>query len=117
MPTEYRRVVFTNQELMQALMAYQSEADQPVPAGDIIAVNILESPASTVRITLLDTIEGATFTADFAASHIAAALIRFCIEHKVPIPKNSRKSLRLMADNIALDIVLREPGAAEANAL
>lgn len=109
MPTEYRRVVFSNQELIQALVAYQSEDDQPVPAGDIVSVAILESPASTVRITLLDTARNATFTADFAASHIAAALIRYCIEHRVPIPRNSRKSLRMLADNIALDIVFREP--------
>lgn len=108
MPTEFRRVVFPNQELRQALSEYGAPGSEPVPAGDIVAVSIIEAPAETVRITLLDTAQNATFTADFSAAHIAAALIRFCITHKVPIPKRSRKSLRLMGDNLALDIVVRE---------
>ena len=108
MPTELRRVVFPNQELRQALREYESHGKEAVPDGEIVAVSILEKPAETVRVTVLDTAQNATFTADFTASYIAAALIRFCIEHKVPIPRNSRKSLRLMGDNLALDIVVRE---------
>jgi hypothetical protein len=108
MPTEFRRVVFPNQELRQALSEYEAQGNEPVPAGEVVAVAILDKPAEMVRITLLDTTQNATFTADFPASYIAAALIHFCIEHKVPIPRNSRKSLRLMGDNLALDIVVRE---------
>jgi hypothetical protein len=108
MPTEYRRVVFPNHELRQALAVYHGDDEQPIPPGEIVAVAILDSPANTVRITLLDTAQSATFTADFSASHIAAALIRYCIDNRVPIPKDSRKSLRLMGDNLALDIVVRE---------
>ena len=108
MPTEYRRVVFPNQELRQALAAYETEEEHAVPPGEIVAVAIPDSPAGMVRITLLDTTENATYSADFAATHIAAALIRNCIDNRVPIPKNSRKSLRLMGDNLALDIVIRE---------
>lgn len=108
MPTEYRRVVFPNQELREALIGYQGDGGQDMPPGDIVAVTLLDSPANTVRITLVSTSEGASYTADYNAAHIAAALIRYCIEHKVPIPKHSRKSLRLMGDNLALDIVIRE---------
>lgn len=108
MPTEFRRVVFPNHELRQALAEYESQDADGIPPGDVVAVALLETPADTVRITLLNTAENATFTADFSASHIAAALIRFCITHAVPIPRHSRKSLRLMGDNLALDIVVRE---------
>ena len=113
MPTEFRRVVFPNQELRQALSEYDAPEREPMPAGDIVAVAILEKPAGTVQVTLLDTTQNVTFTANFTASHIAAALIRYCITHKVPIPKHSRKSLRLMGDNRALDIVVREGNLAE----
>ena len=116
MPTEFRRVVFPNQELRQALSEYDAPEGEPMPAGDIVAVSIVEKPAETVQITLLDTTQNVTFTADFTASHIAAALIRYCITHKVPIPKHSRKSLRLMGDNLALDIVVREQNLAEIHA-
>ncbi len=108
MPTEYRRIVFPNQELHAALSEYQGAEIQDMPPGDIVAVALLDSPANTVRMTLVSTSEGTSYTADFNAAHIAAALIKFCIDRKVPIPKHSRKSLRLMGDNLALDIVIRE---------
>lgn len=108
MPTEYRRVVFPNHELRQALLDYHADGEQDMPPGDIVAVAILDSPANTVRVTLLDTAANATYTADFSASHIAAALIHFCSRNQVPIPRHSRKSLRLMGDNMSLDIVVRD---------
>lgn len=108
MPTEFRRVVFPNHELLQALAEYETPEAKSMPPGDIIAVAILETPVDTVEVTLLDTTQNATFRAQFTASHIAAALIGYCIAHGVPVPRNSRKSLRLMGDNLALDIVVRE---------
>ena len=68
MPTEFRRVVFPNQELRQALREYESHGKEAVPDGEIVAVSILEKPAETVRVTVLDTAQNATFTADFTAS-------------------------------------------------
>lgn len=108
MPTEYRRMVFPNRELRQALTQYGGEGRDPFPPGDIISVSLPKGGGDTVQVTVLDTARNVTFTADFPVAQIAAALIRYCIENKVPIPKKSRKSLRLMGDNLALDIVIRE---------
>ncbi|MEX2009836.1 MAG: hypothetical protein WEC41_06540 [Dongiaceae bacterium] len=107
MPTEYRRLVFPNRELRQALAAHGGDQVE-LPAGDIIAIAIVEDGQQIVRATFLDAANNSTFTADFIAEYIAAALIRHCIEHRVPMPKKSRKSLRLMGDNLSLDIVIRE---------
>lgn len=108
MPTEYRRVVFPNQELRQALVNYAGESGEAFPDGEIISVAIPEDSGDTIQVTVLDTARGATFSKNFRTAHVAAALIKFCIDNKVPIPKNSRKSLRLMGDNLALDIIIRE---------
>lgn len=108
MPTEYRRVVFPNRELRQALVQYGDPNGAQFPPGEIISVTLPEGVGDTVQVTVLDTARNITFTADFPVARIAAALINFCIQNKVPIPKKGRKSLRLMGDNLALDIVMRE---------
>lgn len=108
MPTEYRRIVFPNRELRQALLAYETDAGHAVPPGEIVALAVLDSPAAVVRITLLDAAQNITYSADFTTAHVAEALIRYCLDTRVPLPRDSRKSLRLMGDNLALDIVMRE---------
>lgn len=116
MPTEYRRVVFPNRELREALAA-SDPGGEPFPPGEIISVAMPEDGEGTVRVTVLDTACNATFTSDLAVSRVAAALIRFCIDNKVPIPKKGRKSLRLMGDNLALDIIIRERNLLELDAV
>lgn len=127
MPHEIRRIVFSHIESTQALVAYGKKFSMAFASGNIIRANFagtseyefhsmkqhqstvqtqynIEQKPKSVIVTFFDakTLEHKYFnlTADF----ISSALIEYCIEHKIVLPKTARKSLDITEFNIVLDV-------------
>ncbi len=140
MPREIRRIIFTQDEATEALSNYGNKFNMTFPSGKVIKVNfgasteydqhpmksfqstlhrqynIEQKPRATI-VTFFDstTLEHKYFnlTADF----ISSALIEYCIEHKIMLPKAARKTLDIAEFNLVLDIMPEQndprPGGAE----
>jgi len=108
-PTELRRIVFTNDELRQALDAHIIyQQSKKLPMGLITSAKL--SPDQTkVVLGMYDPRTETKHLLEVSAGHAAAALLRYCFAHRVPLPKDATKSLIVSGDNIALDI-RREAG-------
>jgi len=140
MPKEVRRIVFPHSESTIALSDYGKKFDMVFPNGNIIKAtfaglseyelhsmklhenplqqqyNIEQKPRAVI-VTYFDakTLEHKYFnlTADF----ISSALIEYCINHKIMLPKLALKSLDISEFNIVLDVSTdgpKEPGAQNA---
>lgn len=138
MPTEVRRIVFSHSESTTAILAYGERYNMTFPNGRIIRAaytgaaeydahsmrqfqsplhsqyNVEKKPRAVI-ITFFDekTLEHKfiNLTADF----ISGALIDYCLNHKIIIPKTALKSLDVTEFNLCLDIHMEqftEPGAA-----
>src|SRR3954467_8090639 len=99
MPSELRRIVFSNDELRQALDAYYLGIGKSLPVGYVRSARFAADPAQIV-ITIYDRREDQTHEAALNAAQVAAALIKFCFAHRIPIPKHAQKSLALSGDNV-----------------
>ncbi len=138
MPSEVRRIVFTHQESTSAILSYGERYNMTFPNGRIIraaftgtaeydanSMRNFQSPLNTqynvekksraVIVTFFDekTLEHkfVNLTTDF----ISGALIDYCLNHKIIIPKTALKTLDVTEFNLCLDIhmeQLTEPGAA-----
>ncbi len=132
MAHELRRIVFSHNESTDALINYGKKFNMAFPSGKIIKAsfggnseyefhsmkkhenpvqqqyNIEQKPRSVI-VTFFDanTLEHKYFnlTADF----ISSALIEYCIEHKIILPKKARKSLDISEFNIVLDVATDMP--------
>lgn len=104
MPTEIRRIVFSNAELLLALMAQnKSGQDSKMPAGAITACMVKDEADGIVHVQMLsENGEPATYSVRHA--EVGAALLRFCRDAKIPIPKRGKKSLKVVGEDIALYI-------------
>lgn len=127
MATEIRRLVFTNAETTKALRTYGKKYDMVFPEGTVIRSRFagnaeyefdtmkqfksplhgdynVEGNPRAVIVTFFDekTFEQKYFnlTADF----VSAALIEFCIENKIMMPKDAKKALDITEFNMCLDI-------------
>jgi hypothetical protein len=127
MAKELRRIVFSHAESTEALAAYGKKYNMVFPAGNIIKANFagsseyefhsmkqhinpiqhqynVEQKARSIIVTFFDstTFEHKYFnlTADF----VSAALIEYCIENKIILPKQARKSIDVSEFNIVLDV-------------
>lgn len=128
MPKEVRRLIFSHAESFQAMSSYGERLDMVFPTGRIIRANFaglaefemhtqkeamqeiakkqnIARMESAVIVTFFDesTFEHRQFnlTADF----ISAALVEYCIEHKIMMPRQAKKILDLTEFNICLDVI------------
>jgi len=102
MPSELRRIVFSESEIIEALDRFAKATRHAMPAGKITACRIDSKSALSATLTVQHMAEGSTHTVRFDNASIAAALIRYCIEKKIPIPRASEKSVEAQGPGVAL---------------
>jgi hypothetical protein len=104
MPTEFRRIVFTNAELREALSSYPGEGLVKLAAGQLRSVRFKEDAMDQIVVSLHDPLSDQIVDTVLSTSFVAAALIRYCIARRIPIQKTAQKAITLSGDNVALDL-------------
>jgi hypothetical protein len=107
MPTELRHIVFTPNEVLRSITQYRHRRREPLPSGTITNLKIEEKP--DVHVVLFITGDGSK-TADehvFQGAELAAALVMFCIERKIPLPAaRAKKTLRVFDKQLGLEVAI-----------
>ena len=65
-----------------------------------------------VEFSILDYSSDKNFIFEAPEEDIASALIEHCIRIKIPLPKNAEKELRIIDNNVCLDISIGDLGEA-----
>jgi len=108
MPRETRKLIFDNHELEAAARSHCRRHGITVPEGAVGALSVGIDPATAVRLRF-----GAGLDAGevrLSQGQVGDALIDYCAEAGIPIPRGGLKSVRAEAGGIAMMI---EPGAAD----
>ena len=105
MASEYRLIFFDQNELCRALIEYNRQRHTPFPPGNLKKV-VIDRDRLTVSI-LIDKDSGETDKVSFDAASVAAALIVYCRERKIPLPAKSAKEMRLVADRLCFLIRIK----------
>lgn len=113
MPNEMRRIVFTEGELTVALSEHDSVSGQQIPPGGIQSCEPAGENGTAVRVELVGNGESAGNNLEIDPEEVQAALVRFCVRRKVPLPKNSKKTVGQMNGKICLDIQVPRRSYAE----
>jgi hypothetical protein len=104
MPSEYRQILFSNRELIDALYEYDRAAKTKLLKGDILSCTPVGDDKEAVRLQLMDSVSGEAQVASLSSELVAAVLLRYCIKHRIPIPKNAAKSIQIHDDQVSLDV-------------
>ena len=104
MPAEFRQILFTNNELIEALYEYNQVAQTKLPQGTIVSCTPVAEVKVAVRLELVDQESGETQVASLAPELVAAALLRSCMKQHIPMPKGAAKSIQIHGDDISLNV-------------
>ncbi len=104
MPAEFRQILFTNNELIEALYEYNQVAQTKLPQGIIVSCTPVAEAKVAVRLELVDQKSGETQVASLAPELVAAALLRSCMKQHIPMPKGAAKSIQVHGDDISLNV-------------
>lgn len=111
MPSELRQVVFQMSELQAAIRANTRNTKEKLPPGDIVAWRIIGTPEAFIEFNLRDEITGQDNTATYSEASVGAALLKYCMDHRIPVPRRAEKALKIVNGDVALVIVIKPPGA------
>jgi hypothetical protein len=105
MASEYRLIFFDQNELCRALIEYNRQRRTPFPPGNLKKVQI-DRDRLSVAIQI-DQDSGDVKTVTFDTASVAAALIVYCRDRKIPLPAKSNKEMRLVANRLCFLIRIK----------
>ncbi len=110
MPSERRRLYFNESEVANAVLAFNAQSKQKfLTTGELESICLYGDPVFHVDVTV-ETPDGGRDTVVLNESMIGAAIIRYCITTRVPLPLRSSKSLKVVDGQLVFDISLpRDP--------
>ncbi len=103
---ELRCLVFTEQEVVKAVLDRRRKVRDVLPSGTVQGVTYTpENDAITTTIRIVDD-HGADQSLKLGPTEVAAALVGYCMGRKVPLPVDSDKCLHLINGGLTLMITM-----------
>lgn len=102
MPSELRKVVFSKDEVWKAVVSHCMRAAIHMPNAPLEDVVVPSNFEPAVEMLFAGDQKGYFRKVKLGLPEVAAALIRFCREQNVPLPKNGKKVLKPSDDGIAM---------------
>lgn len=102
MPTELRKIVFTKDEVWKAVVSHCMHAEIHMPNAPLEDVKVPKNMEPAVKLVFAGDRPGTYKEVALGMPEVAAALIRYCREAKVPLPKHGKKILKSEGEGIAM---------------
>ena len=113
MPSEYRKLIFTDDEVMDALEVHDDAASGRLEGQNIVKLAHDPDVDGALIATLDDEDASAVELPDF---YVTAALMRFLIEEGIPMPRRATKSVSIEKTRVVLNVVVDHEEAEKAAA-
>ena len=118
MPSEVRIIVFTSQDVLQAITEFSKTLESPLFRGKPTDIFVRKKREAGFAVVEVDRDgSGTVETVDLDASHLAASLISYCRSAHIPLPRSAKKELDVLGDQIVLRLEVGAPSRAVVEAL
>lgn len=105
MPTETRRILFTNEELLNAIARHRRDDKQPLPQSRIRGIKA-ERNGHAVNVAILLSAGDGHERLEIRPEEVAASLIKYCALQKIPLPRRAQKSIAVEGGQVELHLQL-----------
>jgi hypothetical protein len=98
---EIRYIVFTADEMRNAVIGFVQKQGQLAAPGDVAAVELVgpnEAPSAIVKLQPAL----AKKPINLGAQYLVAALLLYCMDRRIPIPKQAEKKVELSVNGLTL---------------
>ncbi|MEI6984715.1 MAG: hypothetical protein WCK65_01170 [Rhodospirillaceae bacterium] len=103
---EFRCIVFTETEALNAIINFRRKSHIQLPVGTVASVvYTTANEAVTTKINLLDD-HNVPSDMIIDAVEMAAALVSYCLDRKIPMSKMYDKKIELMEGQITLVLTM-----------
>lgn len=107
MPAELRLIMFSADEVLEAVSLLNEAASQKVFTGKPVACRLRANPKA---IAVLEVERGPDIaTMDIDSTHLIAAIIAYCRKAHIPLPRQAKKELDVLGDVLLVKLTIGEP--------
>jgi len=106
MPVEVKNIHFSILEVKKALAQFSTRRKKYLEYNDIRNVKVVDKPKINISCELYKSSGYENNIISFNQNEIAAALILFCMDYRIPIPKIATKELQALGEELLLVIKL-----------
>ena len=100
MTIEMRTIVFSREELVEAISEHAAAAK--LPKGAIMLCTVSASPSLAVTVKLVPEGQSAVETVTLDAETVGGALVHYCMDHEIPVPRSADRSLQAIGEAVAI---------------
>ncbi|MEH6402999.1 MAG: hypothetical protein V7750_06460 [Sneathiella sp.] len=103
---EHRELVFSNEDLIEAIQVFPNKNSLKIPDGTITGITVMDDAYvfAVVQVTRAD--DSKTEDVALDATILAALMLYYCKANKIPIPRNAEKKITKVDTGISLSIRL-----------
>lgn len=102
MLTEYRKIEFPEHDLIEAIAFHDDATSQRLGTGDLVRVEISGDEITEITAIVEYHENGGTGSIPLPVSFVTAAMIRYCIDEGIPVPKRGRKDIEVSDGRFSL---------------
>ena len=102
MPSEVRIIAFTRQDVQEAIDRFGVIADKRLFKGKLIDCHVKKHPGVHAVLEVQRPAAEKTATVELNSTQLAAALISFCCDRHIPLPRVASKELDVIDDQLVL---------------
>lgn len=104
MPTESRRILFANDELMNAINFFKSPGIPRLTDGVILKASLDPADKDWILIVFRSFNKDEERIVRLNIASIGAVLINYCITLKIPMAKKASKEIKIIDGQLALEL-------------
>ena len=107
MPRENRQLIFDYDEVYQAMnvLCVKNGGDK-LPAGNLMNVKVFEHDKQQIIFTIVNHKDDTSIQAEFSLDFLAAALMLYCRENHIPLPKDAKKLVHVSEHSVVLRVLI-----------
>lgn len=106
MPMELRKIFFSNEEVEVATRSYCITTGKPLPPADRMYATFKDDIEAMVSLHFCRLDRCDPIVVNLTCAEVREALVGFCKEVRIPLPRAGKKVLWPQSDGIALMITL-----------
>jgi|CEGD01.1.fsa_nt_gi hypothetical protein len=106
MPTEIRRLLFSNEELCGVLSTFINSTKTHVEPGTVVAFEVAKTDPILLKCRMVSQ-NGRQTGEALEGVFVCAAILSWCMKNKIPLARKAKKVVHVTQDGrIALDVTL-----------
>ena len=100
---EFRCLIFSDQEVISAVVERRRTLRESLPVGTVRGVKHVLDPAQGVTLTIqMEDDYGKLSEVVVRQVELAAALVKYCLTRKIPMPIASSKTIEIIGNDVTL---------------